>query len=121
MRSSACEMPRASEGPGARRTIIVSLFALSGACDLVCEIAWSRTLGLVFGVTVFALSAVLAIFMLGIAAGGFAAGRLLRWGGDPRALFAQVHVPLGAATLGTGPLFPAIRFFYVGASHDLPA
>ena len=104
-----------------KRTLVVFLFALSGACDLVCEIAWSRTLGLVFGVTVFALSAVLAIFMLGMAAGGFVAGRLLRWRGDPQAVFAQVHVALCAATIGTWPLFSAIHVFYVGANHDLPA
>ncbi len=106
--------------PRARRGLLLGLLAASGACDLLCEIAWSRSLGLVFGVTVFAQSAVLAVFMAGMAAGGFGAGRLLRSRPDAKVLFAQVHVGLAAAIAGSLPLFSMVRWIAVGAAHSLP-
>ncbi|HEX8652469.1 MAG TPA: fused MFS/spermidine synthase [Pyrinomonadaceae bacterium] len=51
-------------------------FVLSGASGLIYEILWARMLGLVFGATTFAISAVLAAFMGGLALGSAVAGRL---------------------------------------------
>ena len=45
------------------------LFFFSGACALVYQVLWLRTLGWVFGVTVYAASAVWATFMAGLAVG----------------------------------------------------
>jgi spermidine synthase len=45
------------------------LFFLSGAASLVYEVAWSRSLGLVFGSSHLAVTTVLAIFMGGLALG----------------------------------------------------
>ena len=50
------------------------LFFCSGACALVYQVLWLRTLGWVFGVTVYAASAVWASFMAGLALGSGAAG-----------------------------------------------
>jgi spermidine synthase len=51
-------------------------FVLSGATGLIYEVLWARMLGLVFGATTFAVSAVLAAFMGGLALGSALAGRL---------------------------------------------
>ena len=52
------------------------LFA-SGAASLVYELIWFRHLTLVFGASLYALSAVLCAFMMGLAAGAWVMGRIL--------------------------------------------
>src|SRR5256885_14663519 len=49
--------------------LIAVCFVLSGATGLIYEVLWARMLGLVFGATTFAISAVLAAFMGGLALG----------------------------------------------------
>ena len=46
----------------------------SGASALVYQVLWLRMLGWVFGVTIYAASAVFATFMAGLAIGSYAAG-----------------------------------------------
>jgi spermidine synthase len=65
----------------------------------------------------FAISAVLSVFMLGLAAGGFLAGRLLQRTRDVTKLFGQVHIALCLATAATLPLLPAARALYIGGSY----
>ncbi len=55
--------------------ILAPLFFLSGASALIYQILWLRLLALVFGVTVYAATAVLASFMAGLALGSFSIGR----------------------------------------------
>jgi spermidine synthase len=52
------------------------LYFLSGAAALVCEVSWSRQVGLVLGNTAEAVALVLAAFFAGMAVGQFAGGRL---------------------------------------------
>jgi spermidine synthase len=52
------------------------LFA-SGAASLAYELIWFRHLTLVFGASLYALSAVLCAFMMGLAAGAWVMGRVL--------------------------------------------
>lgn len=54
----------------------VCLFA-SGIAALVYELIWFRCLALVFGASLYALSAVLCAFMLGLACGAWIMGRVL--------------------------------------------
>lgn len=54
----------------------VCLFA-SGMATLVYELIWFRYLALVFGASLYALSAVLCAFMLGLACGAWVMGRIL--------------------------------------------
>lgn len=49
--------------------LIAGLLFVSGACALVYQTLWLRLLGLVFGVTAYATSTVLAAFMAGLALG----------------------------------------------------
>jgi spermidine synthase len=57
------------------RGLLICL-ALSGISGLIYEVAWVRSLELIFGATSFAVATVLASFMGGLAAGSFLAGRL---------------------------------------------
>lgn len=56
--------------------ILLICFFLSGATGLVYEVVWLRMLGLIFGHTVYAITAVLAAFMAGL---GLAASSSVAW------------------------------------------
>ena len=48
--------------------------AISGACALGAEVVWTRLMGMLLGATVYVFSIILAVFLIGLAAGsGFAA------------------------------------------------
>src|SRR5687767_12067864 len=56
--------------------LLLILFFGSGACALIYQVMWLRLLSLVFGVTVYAASTVLAGFMGGLGAGSLIGGRI---------------------------------------------
>ncbi len=58
------------------RILALGLFFLGGASALVYEVTWVRLLSLDFGVSVYAVSAVLTAFMAGLALGSWLFGRL---------------------------------------------
>src|SRR5215213_2052515 len=58
------------------RTVALLLFILGGISALIYEITWVRLLSLDFGVSVYAVSAVLTAFMAGLALGSWLFGRL---------------------------------------------
>ena len=84
-RPSAGSVPAEGTTPGARRRaavwLLIPLFLSSGATSLVYETLWARQMHLVFGTSQVAIATVLAAFMAGLAAGGFAAAR---WAGRAR-------------------------------------
>jgi spermidine synthase len=96
-----------------RRTSIVLLVFASGFCNLVYEVVWARSLHLVFGVTVFAVSAVLTSFMLGLACGAILAGRFARRLGRPARTFAWLHVGISVAAIALMLVTPALGHLYV--------
>src|SRR5436190_18224361 len=51
-------------------------FTCSGMSGLIYEVAWVRSLELIFGATTFAVATVLAAFMGGLACGSFSMGKL---------------------------------------------
>ncbi|MCE9567759.1 MAG: fused MFS/spermidine synthase [Planctomycetes bacterium] len=57
--------------------LIYLLIFLSGAAALVCEVSWSRQVGLVVGHTAQAAALVLAAFFTGMAVGQFIGGRIV--------------------------------------------
>jgi spermidine synthase len=79
--------------------LLVCVFFLSGLCGLVYEVVWSRLLVLVFGSTTYAISTVVGVYMLGLALGGYLAGRLLqRIDSLPRA-YALLEIGVGLYAL----------------------
>lgn len=72
---------------------------LSGAASLVYQVAWVRLLGLSMGATSASVSAVLAAFFLGLAAGSAVAGRLLRGGRNPLRVYLVLEATIGLSGL----------------------
>jgi spermidine synthase len=81
--------------------VLLALFFFSGACGLTYQVLWLRMLSLVFGVTVYAASTVLAAFMSGLAVGSLLAGPLLKRFSQPLVLFGAAEILIGLSALAT--------------------
>lgn len=100
---------------------VACLFFASGACALVYQVMWLRLLALVFGVTVYAASTVLASFMAGLAVGSYLAGRFAPRLRAPLAAFGFVELAIGLTAATTPFVFEALRDAWVGVAPALPA
>ena len=69
-------------------SLLLAAFFLSGISGLIYQVTWVRQFGNVFGNTVHSASIVVAVFMLGLGAGGYCAGAWAdrRAGAAPRRL-----------------------------------
>jgi len=82
--------------------VIVPVFAISGFCALLYEVAWTRILSVPFGGMVYSFSAILAVYLLGIALGAAVASILQRRAGSPVLLFGLFQIALaGSIVLGS--------------------
>src|SRR6185436_3107926 len=102
----AAVVPEASLAPAPRR-VVALMFALSGFGALAFQIAWVRLFGLVFGSSVYSFSAVLAVYLLGIALGSALAGsrlsKLATLGG-----FGALQLMLAASAAFAVQAFPSL-------------
>jgi spermidine synthase len=94
------------------------LFA-SGAAGLVYQVAWVRLLGLAFGVTIYAISTVLAAFMGGLAIGSLVGGRTADGVARPLRLYGLVELAVGATALLTPWVFRLLQDVYAGAAQSV--
>jgi len=81
--------------------VLAILFLVSGFSALVYQVLWTRMLGLVFGVTIHAASALLATYMAGLAVGSVAAGRIADRLRHPLRAFGLVEIGIAAAALAS--------------------
>src|ERR1051325_2168304 len=86
-------------------SFIGACFVLSGATALIYEVVWARMLGLVFGATTIAISAVLAAFMGGLALGSALASRNVRRFRKPLQAYALIEISIGLYALLVPALF----------------
>jgi spermidine synthase len=77
-------------------------------------------LGWVFGVTIYAASAVWATFMAGLAIGSYAAGVAGDRVRNPLRWFGATEMSIGATALATPPLLDALQQLYVRLYPSLP-
>jgi spermidine synthase len=92
---------------------LISLcFVLSGATGLIYEILWARMLGLVFGATTFAISAVLAAFMGGLALGSAWAGKLAARIRRPLRAYGYIEIGIALYAIAVPLLFSLIDHLY---------
>ena len=100
---------------------ILALFFFSGASSLIYEVVWLRIFFRVFGSTASATSTILAVFMAGLAAGAWAAGRRSKNIGSP--LRAYGIVELALALLAAAATAAALRLpeFVSGLPIAAPA
>jgi spermidine synthase len=82
------------------RFLLLSVFFLTGAAALIYQVTWVRQATLVFGVSVYAYSIVLAAFMGGMALGSYWLGRRAATIAQPLRLFSLLQV--GIALCGFG-------------------
>lgn len=99
---------------------LVVLFFLSGLSGLIYQVLWLRLLGLLFGVTIYAASTVLASFMGGLALGSFAAGRLVDRARNPLLWYGLAEVLVGLSALATPAALDGLERLYVGLYPSLP-
>ena len=105
----------ASGGSGFLLAALCFLFFFSGACALVYQVLWLRTLGWVFGVTVYAASAVWAMFMAGLAIGSGAAGLVADRVRNPLRWFGATELLIGITALLTPAALAWLQQLYVAA------
>ncbi|HEU4928175.1 MAG TPA: fused MFS/spermidine synthase [Vicinamibacterales bacterium] len=95
------------------------LFFLSGACALIYQVLWLRQLSLIFGVTVYAASTVLATFMAGLAIGSAAAGRLSERVRRPLLWFGAAEALIGVTALLSPLALDLVTAGYVALAPGL--
>src|SRR5690242_11163143 len=101
------------------RLFALGLFLLSGISALIYEVTWVRLLSLDFGVSVYAVSAVLTAFMAGLAFGSWSFGRLsarVAARRDPSALlalYALLLIGVGMCGLLAPLVFRQLAALYV--------
>lgn len=75
--------------------LFTTLFFLSGAAGLIYEILWMRKFSLFFGSDIYSSSIVLAVFMGGLAFGGYIASRIADKTDYPIAWYALLEIAVG--------------------------
>ena len=95
------------------------LFFFSGASALIYQVLWLRQLSLIFGVTVYAASTVLATFMAGLAIGSAAAGRLSERVRRPLLWFGAAEALIGVTALLSPFAFDLVTAGYVALAPDV--
>ena len=100
--------------------LLIILFFGSGACALVYQVMWLRLLSLVFGVTVYAASTVLAGFMAGLGLGSFVAGRIATRLSRPLAAFGIAEILVGVTAFVTPLVLDWLTRLWVSVHDSLP-
>jgi spermidine synthase len=98
---------------------VLFAFFLSGTAALLYQVLWTRQLSLVFGVTVYAASTVLACFMGGLALGSYLAGRVSDRVERPVRVFALVELLIGLTALITPFALGLVEMAYVALGPTL--
>jgi spermidine synthase len=91
--------------------LIYLAFFLSGAAALVYQVVWVRSLILVFGGSHLAVTAVLSIFMAGLAVGGYLMGRVADRVARPLRVYGLLELGIAAAALifmGLMRVYPSV-------------
>jgi spermidine synthase len=101
---------------GPLRALIYLLFVTSGATALVYQVTWLRNLSLVFGASFEATSIVLAAFMAGLSAGGFAMARRAERVARPLLLYGLLELGVAAFALIVPWLLRGLDAAYVRAA-----
>lgn len=93
--------------------LIGTLYLFSGALGLIYEVTFSKYLGLSFGATAAASSAVLVAFMGGLALGAYITGKLERRVNRPLYLYGVVELAIGLFCLVAPLLFDLLTPLYM--------
>src|SRR5689334_19211475 len=90
------------------------IFLLSGFSSLVYQVVWMREAGLIFGVTSYAVGAVLSAFFAGLALGSWLTSRWLqRQSYHPLRLYSLLELGVGLYALAVPIVLSALNHTYV--------
>jgi spermidine synthase len=101
--------------------IIGPLFCLSGGTALLYQVAFGKKLSTIFGATAYAISAVLAAFMGGLALGSWLGGSYGARVRRPLVVYGVAEIVVGAVCALTPALFDGLASLYVSMVHTLPS
>ncbi len=93
-------------------SLTAGLFFASGATALVYQVAWLRSLLLVFGSTAFAVATILTSFMAGLAGGAYYVGRWIDRSPHPLAVYGLLEIGIGLYALAVPLLLAALEPIY---------
>ncbi|MDJ0751273.1 MAG: fused MFS/spermidine synthase [Woeseiaceae bacterium] len=103
------------------RLLFAAIF-ISGASALIYQLIWVRLLGLVFGVSSFAVATVVAVFLLGLGLGSYLFGRWSERARDPLRIYLYVELGIAATSLIAFLVIetlPVYRYLYEYAYNNL--
>jgi spermidine synthase len=103
------------------RATLLALFFFSGMAALIYQVTWVRQATLVFGVSVYAVSMVLAAFMGGSALGSFGLRRLADRTANPLRLYSLLQLGIALFGLLTPWLLVVLMPLYGRIAQTLPA
>lgn len=99
------------------KKLLLILFGISGMTALIYEIIWIRPLSLVFGTTMYAVSTIVASFILGLAIGSWVAGRYSDRLTNPIKYYAFIQIAVGFFGILLLPVFDLMPKMYVELYH----
>jgi hypothetical protein len=101
---------------------VMPLFLLSGFAGLLYEIVWMKLLTPVVGAALFSVTAVLTVFMGGLALGSLVGGRYLERATSPLRLYGVLEMLVGAYALAVPFIIRAVNpLFKLLYQHHDPA
>lgn len=100
--------------------LIYLMFFLSGAAALIYEVVWVRSLSLVFGGTHLAVTAVLSVFMGGLALGSYVIGKHVDAVQKPLRLYGYLEIGIALSALAFIALMKIypVAYIYLAQGMD---
>jgi len=99
------------------KKLLLIIFGISGMTALIYEMMWIRPLSLVFGTTMYAVSTIVASFILGLAMGSWIAGRFTDGLQNPLKYFALIQISIGFFGILLLPVFDLMPKVYLDLYH----
>src|SRR5271165_4455252 len=96
-------------------SVLLVCFFFSGAAGLIDQVVWSKSLGLIFGHTAFAVATVLAVFMAGLAAGSAWIGRQSEGWERPIAVYGWLELGVAVTAAISLAGLSGVRAIYVAS------
>jgi len=87
------ESPTTAAAPG--YPLLQFCFFLSGAAGLIYQVAWTNSLGLLFGYTAYSTATAIAVFMAGLAFGSYVIAKRCELGADSVRVYAWLEIGVG--------------------------
>ncbi len=100
-----------------QRLYLLVFFFLSGISGLIYEIAWVRQASLTFGVSVYAYSAVLGAYMIGLALGSYLMGKRASNRSRPLRTYAILEIGIAFLAALSPLVLTSLNGFYAAVTH----